>query len=67
MVGSLEFFILLFIYAIAATIAILWLMIGWRAMRAHEKLADSMELLTQQINRKEHDSLEQKSEVSTDD
>ena len=28
--------------------AIFWMVVGWRAMRAHEKLADSMERLARQ-------------------
>ncbi len=32
------------------------IVIGWRAMRAHEKLADSMEWLARQNYRKEQDS-----------
>lgn len=50
-------FIIVFMYALAAIITILWLIIGWRAMRAHEKLADSMEWLARQIYRKEQDSV----------
>ena len=36
--------------------AIFWMVVGWRAMRAHEKLADSMEWLARQYYRKEQDS-----------
>ena len=36
--------------------AIFWMIVGWRAMRAHEKLADSMEWLARQNYRKEQDS-----------
>ena len=32
---------------------ILWLVIGWRAMRAHEKIADSVEWLARQNHRQE--------------
>ncbi len=39
---------------------IFWMVVGWRAMRAHEKLADSMEWLARQKYRKEYDSQEQK-------
>ena len=56
---GIQFIIVLFIYALAAIITILWLIIGWRAMRAHEKLADSMEWLARQIYRKEQDRKEQ--------
>ena len=36
--------------ALAAVIlvTILWLVIGWRAMRAHERLADSIEFLARE-------------------
>lgn len=37
--------------------AIFWMVVGWRAMRAHEKLADSMEWLARQNYRKEQDSV----------
>ena len=37
--------------------AIFWMVVGWRAMRAHEKLADSMERLAKQNYRKEQDSV----------
>ena len=36
--------------------AIFWMVVGWRAMRAHEKLADSMEWLAREYYRKEQDS-----------
>ena len=36
--------------------AIFWMIVGWRAMRAHEKLSDSIELLERQNYRKEQDS-----------
>lgn len=36
--------------------AIFWMVVGWRAMRAHEKLADSMEWLARQYYRKEWNS-----------
>ena len=32
---------------------ILWLVIGWRAMRAHEKIADSVEWLVRQNYKQE--------------
>ena len=47
--------------------AIFWLVVGWRAMRAHEKLADSMEWFARQYHRKEYDSMEQKSVSSIED
>lgn len=28
-------------------ITVFWMVVGWRAMKAHEKLADSVERLTQ--------------------
>ena len=34
-------------------IKVLWMVIGWRAMRAHEKLADSVEWLARQSNNKQ--------------
>ena len=64
---GIEVIIVLFIYALAAIIIILWLIIGWRAMRAHEKLADSMEWLARQIYRKEQDRKEQDSVSSIED
>ena len=36
--------------------AIFWMVIGWRAMRAHEKIADSVEWLTRQNFRREQES-----------
>ena len=41
------------ILAFGIFIKVLWLVIGWRAMRAHEKLADSVEWLAQQSNNKQ--------------
>lgn len=35
---------------------IFWLVIGWRAMLAHEKLADSVEWLARQNSRQEPQS-----------
>ena len=36
--------------------AIFWMIVGWRAMRAHEKLADLLEWLARQYYRKEQDT-----------
>ncbi len=36
--------------------AIFWMVVGWRAMRAHEKIADSVEQLTRQNSRQEPQS-----------
>lgn len=36
--------------------AIFWMVVGWRAMRAHEKLADSVEWLARQNSRQEPQS-----------
>ncbi len=38
-------------------ITIFWMVVGWRAMRAHEKLADHVEWLARQSNKKEQDSV----------
>lgn len=46
--------ILAFLFGIFTTI--LWLVIGWRAMRAHEKLSDSVEQIARQSNRQEPQS-----------
>jgi len=35
---------------------IFWMIVGWRAMQAHEKLADSVEWLARQSNRQEPQS-----------
>ena len=35
---------------------IFWMIVGWRAMQAHEKLADSVESLARQSNRQEPQS-----------
>jgi uncharacterized membrane protein len=43
--------VLAFLFGIFTTI--LWLVIGWRAMRAHEKIADSVEWLVRQNHRQE--------------
>lgn len=47
--------------------AIFWMIVGWRAMRAHEKLADSMEWFARQYYRKEQDRKEQDSVSSIED
>lgn len=36
--------------------AIFWMVVGWRAMRAHEKLSDSVEQIARQSNRQEPQS-----------
>lgn len=36
--------------------AIFWMVVGWCAMRAHEKIADSVEQLTRQNSRQEPQS-----------
>ena len=46
-----ELAVLAFLFGIFTTI--LWLVIGWRAMRAHEKIADSAEWLARQNYRQE--------------
>ena len=48
-------------------ISVIWLVIGWRAMRAHEKLADSVEWIARQNYRKNYDSKEQESVSSIED
>ncbi len=40
--------VLAFLWALFT--AILWLVIGWRAMRAHEKIADLLEWIARQQN-----------------
>ncbi len=35
--------------------AVFWMITGWRAMRAHEKLADSLEWLARQTSRRDQD------------
>ena len=61
-IGGLTIFVVLaFLFNIFITV--LWLFIGWRAMRAHEKMADYIELLVQQ----QRSEGEAQSEVSTDD
>lgn len=55
------FAILAFLFHIFITI--LWFVIGWRAMRAHEKMADYIELLVR-LQRSERET---QSNVSTDD
>lgn len=37
--------------------AIFWMVVGWRAMRAHEKLADNLEWLARENYRKEQDAV----------
>ncbi len=46
---------------------IFWMVVGWRAMRAHEKLADSMEWFVRQVYRKEYDNKEQDLRASQED
>ena len=58
---ALTFLIGIFLIGVLTTA--LWLVIGWRAMRAHEKMADYVELMIrQQISQRETQS-----NVSTDD
>ena len=52
-----------FMFLIGIVTSILWLVIGWRAMRAHEKIADYIELMA----RRQLDQRETQSNVSTDD
>lgn len=60
--GGLTFFaVLAFLISIFTTV--LWFVIGWRAMRAHEKLADYIELMVRQ----QMSERETQSNVSTDD
>ena len=59
--GFTIFAVLAFLFNIFITI--LWIVIGWRAMRAHEKLADYIEvMIRRQVNQSETQS-----HVSTDD
>ncbi len=52
-----------FMFLIGIVTSILWLVIGWRAMRAHEKIADYIEVMVRrQLNQRETQS-----NVSTDD
>ena len=51
MQGVQELAIIMFLFGVFTTI--LWLVIGWRAMRAHEKIADSAEWLARQNYRQE--------------
>ena len=46
---------------------IFWMVVGWRAMRAHEKLAESMEWIARQNYRKEYDNKEQNLDSSQND
>lgn len=41
---------------ISSFVYIFWMITGWRAMKAHEKLADAVELLARQSNRQEPQS-----------
>lgn len=59
------FIILTFLLSIF--FAIMWLVIGWRVMRAHERLADSLEWIARQYYRKEQDKKEQNLNSSTKD
>lgn len=61
-IGGLTFFaVLAFLFSIFTTV--LWFVIGWRAMRAHEKMADYIELMV----RRQLEQRETQSNVSTDD
>lgn len=35
----------------ALVVTILWLVIGWRAMRAHENIADNISVLSRQVGK----------------
>lgn len=59
--GIGAFAVLAFLFSIFTTI--IWFVIGWRAMRAHEKIADYIELMA----RRQLDQRETQSHVSTDD
>ncbi|MYB63626.1 hypothetical protein F4083_03040 [Candidatus Poribacteria bacterium] len=59
--GFTIFAVLAFLFNISITI--LWFVIGWRAMRAHEKLADYIEFMV----RRQLEQRETQSHVSTDD
>ncbi len=50
-------------FLIGIITTVLWLVIGWRAMRAHEKIADYIEVMV----RKQLSERETQSNVSTDD
>lgn len=52
-----------FAFLISTFITILWFVIGWRAMRAHEKMADYIELMIRQ----QMSERESQSNVSMDD
>lgn len=41
---------------VSSFVTIFWMITGWRAMKAHEKLADSVESLARQSNRQEPQS-----------
>ncbi|MDE0637155.1 MAG: hypothetical protein OXI43_15055 [Candidatus Poribacteria bacterium] len=55
MIGNFEGLAILAILWAVFT-AIFWMVVGWRAMRAHEKLADSVEWLARQNSRQEPQS-----------
>ena len=59
--GLTFFAVLAFLISIFTTV--LWFVIGWRAMRAHEKMADYIELMVRQ----QMSERETQSNVSTDD
>lgn len=44
-----------------------WSYFGWRAMRAHEKLADSLEWIARQYYRKDIDTMEKEPVSSNED
>ena len=56
MVGSFEGLVLAILWAGVMFTAIFWMVVGWRAMRAHEKIADSVEWLARQNSRQEPQS-----------
>jgi hypothetical protein len=46
----------LIVFLIALFFTIFWMVVGWRAMRAHEKLADNVELIARRNYRREQQS-----------
>ncbi len=60
--GGITIFVV-FAFLFNIFITILWFVIGWRAMRAHEKMADYIELMIRQ----QMSEREAQSNVSMDD
>lgn len=48
---------ILITFMIVLPLTVFWMVVAWRAMRAHEKLADNAEWLARQYYRKEQDSV----------